>query len=232
MLKGLRRSLKSIGKNKLFRGLGKAVDTVGDFLPPGFRDVANVGGKLMQGQNLKRSLIGAGMDYAGGRIGGALVSKARGVKVPLADKVLKGFDPGSVITNVAQGGTTAINPVSAASGGIGNQILSGVKRGIGGLSAGDIIKGAATGYDIYSNERDRAYQRKRLEKQDKIFDEDRLADQQWFNTTAPLRDAGMSRSLNFNRPDLSSIFNVPRAPVVPITTPDWATLNPRRRPVR
>lgn len=71
--------LKKIGKSKITRTIGKGIDFGSDFLPPGFRDVGNLGGKLLQGQNLKRSLIGTGMDYAGGRLAKGLSGKLQGI---------------------------------------------------------------------------------------------------------------------------------------------------------
>ena len=267
MLKGLRRSLKSLGKNKIFRGIGKVADLAGDFVPiPGVRDALNIGGKLMQGQNLKRSLIGAGLDYAGGKIGGALAGKARALVHPGAAASAAGAgaslvpkpsaDPfvdalmrskGVPAAAVSVGGGLVSSGVNRAAPvmtqGLGSQVLSGAKRALGGLKASDVIKGAAAGYDIYSREKDAAYNRKRLADQDRMYKEDRARDiamrdkynaasQAYFDSNADLRAAGKAGMMDWSKPDLSALFTLPPRNTAPITTPDWATLNPSRRPLR
>ena len=266
MLKGLRRGLKNLGKSKIVRGLGHGIDFVSDFLPPGFRDVGNFGGKLLEGQNLKHAALGTAMDYGMGRIAkgvGGLVGRKAPVslankygadalaKLPVgvtgasaARSGIAGYAP-DVISTVASGAGNAVR-----SGGVGGQVLAGAKRALGGFNAGDLIKGAATGYDIYSSEKDRAYNRKRLSEQDRMYAEDRArshrledeslgrdraydaAAQAYFNSNADLRNRGKAGMLDYSRPDLSFLLPARTGTVTPITTPQYATLDPRRRPLR
>lgn len=281
----------AVRRNKgVIRKIGKGIDFASDFLPPGFRDVGNFGSKLMQGQNLKRAAIGTGMDYGIGRaIKGLGAVRGLGGGSSVAEKVGR-WDPGSVITNVAGGGTGVLAGRSAATqlagGGVREGIRQGVRRGIKGLSAKDILRGGATAYDIYGQQQDRSYNRTRNDRDDRMYAEDRArkqrqddedrtraeaersrrqgledidrkteadllarklrlddeqlgrnaqdrtADAQWFDSLAPFRTAGMQGLLNPQAVDFSGIFNAPPPVVQPITTPGYATLDPRRRPLR
>lgn len=92
--------LRKIGKNKIVRGIGRAVDFGSDFLPPGFRDVGNFGGKILQGQNLKTAALGTGTDYLGGR----------------AAKLIAGKLPGGIKNIVGGGGGAGGIPAFPGSG--------------------------------------------------------------------------------------------------------------------
>jgi hypothetical protein len=246
---------QTVRRNKgVIRKLGKGIDFAADFVPiPIVRDGLNVGSKLMQNKNLRDSLLETGLEYAGGKIMGKI-----GRKTPL--KLPAGAAPAGVTPSatVATGGKIggsgifsdlpgvgAINIPKVPSAGGGRSIADSVKRGVKGLTAGDVIKGATAGYDVYNKEKDRAYDRKRTERGDQLYEADRLrriaredelmgrerqdrqADTDWFNSLAPMRERAQQMLLNPAKIDYSDIFNQPRPVIAPITTPEHS----RRRPL-
>lgn len=204
---------------------------------------------VLSGKNLKGYATNAAIAGATAGIGNkiGLDKVAGGVirKLPSGGVNLPAGGPQVSITP-AQGargafggfGTASTLPAAgtAATGaarGFGGNLAEGVKRALGGLSATDVIKGAATGYDIYNQERDRSFNRKRLQRGDEIFEEDRRADADWYNSLAPFRQAGQEGLLKPWTPiDYGAIFNAAPPVVRKITTPEYATLNPARRPQR
>lgn len=248
-LRGVKKGLKKLGKSKVVRGVGKFIDVGADFLPPGLREIGNVGGKLLEGQNLKSAAIGSALDYGAGRLGKVISGKLVGNKIPLGGAAGAGAarpNVGAVIgvgptgmpifapPGMGIGGAVANAAAGAAGGGgwlntLGGAALSGVKKGLGGFSAGDLIKGAATGYDIYNKEKERAFEQGREKKYDAYNDEDRAAQAAWFASRAPLRQAGEQGLLHPKTFDYSSIFNAPPPVIKPITTPAYANFYPQRR---
>lgn len=137
---------KKIGKNKIVRGIGHAIDVGSDFLPPGFRDVGNLGGKLMEGQNIGKSLKGTATDYAMGKVGGMVAGKLGGAagKSKNVKALTDRFDPSKFTGNIADAANAATASTVAAKMGspmqnIGSKVVSAI-----GPRFGDIAKAGAT----------------------------------------------------------------------------------------
>lgn len=166
--------LKAVGlthDSKLVHGIGKGLDLAGDFLPPGFRDVANFSGKRMQGSSTKQAALGAALDYGGGKVLKAIGSKVPGLnKLPgmgaktpgLPDVDLSAVDgiggivrgaDGSVLRGVT-GALSAAKPnlteslTHSITGGNG---LSGALKNVGkfALDNPDLVLGGIAGYQGY-----------------------------------------------------------------------------------
>lgn len=206
----LSQGLKKIGKSKITRTLGKIIDTGADFLPPGFREVGNVGGKLMQGQNLKKAAIGSVLDYAGGKLGGMVASKLGGKagglvaksvpsKAPIGSmSVINGMPvmlPPSSSGGFAGGlkkiGGSVVDSLSHNKQGIIDSVLGGVKH----LGVDNVLGGGALAYGAYQQKKAGDMRNKAL----KMVEQD-------YAERAPLRKLGVSGMMNEQRPDLSSVF--------------------------
>jgi hypothetical protein len=139
----LSKGLKKIGKSKITRGIGKVIDFGADFVPiPGVKEGLNLGGKLLQGQNLKKAALGTAGDF----VMGGLASKAKGLlggakaAAGAGDiaKKLGGIDIASKY--IGQGATDNAARAIAA-GNAGGGFLGGLKK-VGGSIISSQLPGA------------------------------------------------------------------------------------------
>lgn len=174
-------------RNKgVIRKIGKGIDFASDFLPPGFRDVGNFGSKLIQGQGLKKAAFGTAMDYGVGRVVRGLGAGAKAAKgggsvaagaVPRTAAKVIGIGPGG-IPLIDQTGSITRQLAGSALKETGKNmgrasIISGLKRGLRGLTGRDIATGAMTGYGIYNQGKQDKRDNRRQDMVDKYALEDR-----------------------------------------------------------
>jgi hypothetical protein len=129
----LSKTLKKVGKSKITRGIGKVIDFGADFVPiPGVKEGLNLGGKLLQGQNLKKAALGTAGDFAMG----AVVGKAKGLlggakKVSSAAGLANKLGGVDIASKYIGQGATDNAARAIAAGNAGGGFLGGLKK-IGG----------------------------------------------------------------------------------------------------
>ncbi len=214
---------------KKLKPIGKAYNKISDFgaqaagFVPGIGPILAGGikasGDVLGGKNLKTALLNGvktgGSAYIGGKIGGALAGKL-GSKVPSAVS-------GAKIIGIGPNGVPLFDQTGGG-GGLGGQILGGLKKvgggiigadqrgdggggfldDIGGMLSGglkkiggidNVLGAGALGYGAYQQKQAGDMREKAL----KLITDD-------YATRAPLRTQGLSGMLNEQRPDLSSVF--------------------------
>ena len=131
------KKLRPVGKV-----LGGGLDVVSDFLPPGLRDVGNVTAKLMQNKNLKSSVLGAGMDYLGGRVGSALAGKLSGNAAKAAQSRMGSIDDFAART-IGHGATDNAANVLKGAGqmGLGGKMMN-IAKDAGGKAVSSAVQNA------------------------------------------------------------------------------------------
>lgn len=223
--------LKKIGKSKITRAIGKGIDFGSDFLPPGFRDVGNLGGKLLEGKNLKMAALGTAGDYVGGRLARGLGSKLQGIgkagavaggATPTNIPKLIGIGPGGIPlfdqtgsiakqlgAGALQAGATAITGTGGSNPGQDwkSRLLGGVSGLLGGkaggIGLGDIAKYALPALGAFQAS-------KAAGKADEYRKKGLAGVEAEYAAAKPLRDMGLAGMIDPRMTDVSSLFNQPR----------------------